>query len=374
MARKGNGDRYRVDAIHAKSLEGNPINSPVDRDLSIYLPPDYFDSGDKRYPVIYFLQGYTGNNKRWTVTSRLEDNLLIPVAFIPKDVLAEMDLDRLPSFEKFDRLIQSGELDPFIFVQPDGSLHLPNKDGLKNPTGQLETKGSYYLNSPYTGNFEDYLVKDVIEYVDANYRTISDKQHRGLIGGSMGGYGAMVMAIHHPEKFAACVVLSPANLTADVLNLRVVIPIHERLFGRERAAEYGSLLWSDILHTADLVCSRDKPLMPTIKRNKNGEIIGWDEEAYNNLYKHNLNYMIKENPNALKQVKLMLKTAANDEFMIARVTEEIHKTLVERGIEHEYEIYTDPKAALSPHIIGISYNVIPGIKFCLRQFPKRRAL
>ncbi len=165
--------------------------------------------------------------------------------------------------------------------------------------------------------------------------------------------------------------LSPANLTVDVLNLNVIIPIHERLFGRERAAEYGSMLWSDILHTADLVCSRDKPLMPTIKRDKSGEIIGGDEEAYNNLYKHNLNYMIGENPQALKQVKLVLKTAANDELMIAKVTGEIHKTLVGLGIEHEYEIYSDSKAALSPHIIGISYNVIPGIKFCLRHFPKR---
>ncbi len=132
--------------------------------------------------------------------------MLIPVAFIPKNVLAEMDLDRLPSFEKFDRLIISGEPEPFIFVQPDGSLHLPNKDDLKNPTGQLETKGSYYLNSPYMGNFEDYVVRDIIDYVDANYSTVPDKRYRGLIGGSMGGYGAMVMAIHRPEKFAACVV------------------------------------------------------------------------------------------------------------------------------------------------------------------------
>ncbi|MFB0561378.1 MAG: alpha/beta hydrolase [Candidatus Lokiarchaeia archaeon] len=368
MAEKNVEERYRIDVIHAKSLEGNPINSPVDRDLYVYLPPGYFESEDKRYPVIYFLQGYTGNNQRWTVTPRIEDNMLIPVALIPQEVLKDMELDSLPSFEKFDELITKGEVDPFIFVQPDGSLHLPNKDGLKNPTGQPETKGSYYLNSSYTGNFEDYVVKDVIEYVDANYRTIPDKQHRGLIGGSMGGYGAMVMAIHNPEKFISVVVLSPANLTADVLNLKVVIPIHERLLGRERAEEYGALLWSDILHTADLVCSKDKPLMPTIKRNEAGEIVGWDEEAYNNLYRHNLIYMMRENPDALKQVKLQLKTEANDEFGIAGVTEEIHKALNELGIEHEFEIYSDPKAALSPHIIGISYNVILGIKFCMQYF------
>ncbi|MHA1604931.1 MAG: alpha/beta hydrolase [Candidatus Freyarchaeota archaeon] len=362
------GERDRTDVIHTKSLEGNPINSPVDREVCVYLPPRYFES-DERYPVIYFLQGYTGNNKRWTVTPHLEDNVLIPVSLLPPDVVKDIDLDRLPSYAKFDELITQGELAPFIFVQPDGSLHLPNKYGLKNPTGQPETKGSYYLNSPYTGNFEDYITKDVIEYVDANYRTIPDKQHRGLIGGSMGGYGALVIAIHNPDKFEAVVSLSPANLTADVLNLKVVIPIHERLFGREYAEEYGAKLWNDILDTADLVCSKDRPLMPTIKRNEKGEIIGWDEEAYNNLYKYNLNHMIRENPEALKQVKLLLRAEASDEFGITDVTREIHQTLEELGIEHEFEVYSDPEAALSPHIIGISYSVIPAIKFCTQHFP-----
>ncbi|MHA1578408.1 MAG: hypothetical protein ACTSUQ_02110, partial [Candidatus Freyarchaeota archaeon] len=110
-------------------------------------------------------------------------------------------------------------------------------------------------------------------------------------------------------------------------------------------------------------------LMPTIKRNEKGEIIGWDEEAYNNLYKYNLNHMIRENPEALKQVKLLLRAEASDEFGITDVTREIHQTLEELGIEHEFEVYSDPEAALSPHIIGISYSVIPAIKFCTQHFP-----
>ncbi len=145
MARKGNGDRYRVDVIHAKSLEGNPINSPVDRELYVYLPPDYFESGDRRYPVVVYLHGYTGNNQKMTVVSTIENNKNLPVKLIPPEILQQIDLDRIPSYKKLDEMITRGELDPFIFVQPDGSLHLPHKNGAKDFTGAVQTKGSFFL-------------------------------------------------------------------------------------------------------------------------------------------------------------------------------------------------------------------------------------
>lgn len=77
-------DRYRIDRFHATSLENNPLNSPVERDLFVYLPPRYLDSETQRYPVIYFLYHYSCNNKFITVYPRPEDNPEMPIElFLP---------------------------------------------------------------------------------------------------------------------------------------------------------------------------------------------------------------------------------------------------------------------------------------------------
>ncbi|MGQ9722385.1 MAG: alpha/beta hydrolase-fold protein [Candidatus Jordarchaeum sp.] len=368
MSGKNASKRYRVDNIHVKSLENNPINSPVDRELYVYLPPGYFESKDRRYPVVVYLHGYTGNNQKMTVVSTLEDNKNLPVELIPPEILEQIDLDRILSYAKLDEMITKGKLDPFIFVQPDGSLHLPHKDGAKDFTGAVQTKGSFFLNSPYTGNFEDYIVKDVIEYVDANYRTIPDKQHRALMGGSMGGYGTLSICLHHPEKFVAAAALSPANITIDLLDWKLVTPIYEKLLGREIAEQLGASTYGDIMDTFDILFSKDNPLMPTVKRDKSGKIVKWDKKAANNWQKYDINYMIRKNPNALKKVQLLINCESTDEYGLTDETKKIHKTLEELEIKHQFEVYSDPKAALSPHILGIAYQIIPGIKFCTQYF------
>ncbi len=368
MVEKNADERYRINVFHAESLEGNPINSPVDRELCVYLPPRYFESENRRYPVVYYLHGYTGNNQKMTVVSTLEDNKNLPVELIPPEILEQIDLDRILSYAKLDEWITGGELGPFIFVQPDGSLHLPHKDGAKDFTGAVQTKGSFFLNSPFTGNYEDYVVKDVIDYVDANYRTIPDKQHRALMGGSMGGYGTLGICLHHPEKFISAAALSPANITTDLMDWKLVTPIYEKLLGREIAEQLGDSSQGDILDTFDILFSKDNPLLPSIKRDDAGIIVGFNEKASSNWLKYDINSMIRENPTALKEVNLLLNCESTDEYALTGETKKIHETLTELGIDHEFEIYSDPKAALSPHILGIAYHIIPGIRFCIQHF------
>ena len=72
------------------------------------------------------------------------------------------DLENIPSYTKFDELITEGGWMPFIFVQPDASLYLPHYLGHKEISGAVKTKGSFYINSPYTGKFADFIIKDVI--------------------------------------------------------------------------------------------------------------------------------------------------------------------------------------------------------------------
>jgi enterochelin esterase-like enzyme len=356
-------ERYIIDTFRAKSLESNPLNSPVDRDLRIYLPPNYYDSGDTRYPVLYFLHGYGGNNHNWTITASNEKDRVLPLDRIPKRILDQIDLERLVSYEKLDELIESGELKPFILVQPDASLHIPNINNTKNLHGDPATKGSFYVNSPFSGNYRDYIALDVLEHINSSYKTIPDSQHRAVLGGSMGGAGVLRLCLSYPEMFIAAVALSPGNIVPELIDWELIVPLNKLLFGEKISKRIGQKSWADILDTCDLIFSKDKPLLPSIKRDENGKIIDMDPESFNNWMRFNINYLIKEHPEALKRVHLMINSARNDEMGSAISTEQIHKTLQEFMIPHQYELYKDPKIGLSPHILGIAYHIIPAIKF-----------
>jgi len=148
-------------------LKGNPLGDKHVRDLYLYLPPDY-ERSDKKFPVVYCLTGFTGRGKMF-----LNDN-----AFAPN--LAE----------RMDKLISDGTIRPMIAVLPDCFTYYG---------------GSQYINSSATGNYEDYLTEEIIEFVDSNFRTIRDKNSRAVMGKSSGGYGALIMAMRHADKFGlAC--------------------------------------------------------------------------------------------------------------------------------------------------------------------------
>ncbi len=148
-------------------LKGNPLGDKHVRDLYVYLPPDY-ETSNKKFPVVYCLTGFTGRGKMF-----LNDN-----AFAPN--LAE----------RMDKLISGGTIKPMIAVLPDCFTYYG---------------GSQYINSSATGDYEDYLTQEIIEFVDGNFRTNRDKNSRAVMGKSSGGYGALIMAMRHADKFGlAC--------------------------------------------------------------------------------------------------------------------------------------------------------------------------
>lgn len=148
-------------------LQDNPLGDSSERDVCVYLPPDYEDGGEN-FPVVYCLTGFTGRGKML-----LNDN-----AFAPN--LAE----------RMDQLIGQGKIKPMIIVMPDCFTYYG---------------GSQYINSSATGNYEDYLTEEIIPFVDENFRTINDRSARAVMGKSSGGYGALVMAMRHADKFGlAC--------------------------------------------------------------------------------------------------------------------------------------------------------------------------
>lgn len=148
-------------------LRHNPLGDPNIRDLIVYLPPGYATSGDS-YPSVYCLTGFTGRGK-----GLLNDN-----AFTPNMA------------ERMDRLIAGGKARPMILVMPDCFTYYA---------------GSQYINSTATGNYEDYLTQEIVPFVDDNFRTISDRSSRAVMGKSSGGYGSLIMGMRHADIFGmAC--------------------------------------------------------------------------------------------------------------------------------------------------------------------------
>jgi pimeloyl-ACP methyl ester carboxylesterase len=80
------------------------------------------------------------------------------------------------------------------------------------PNAKNAYDGSFYANSPVTGNWEDFIINDLVAYIDRHYRTIRSRTGRGITGHSMGGFGAFRIAMRHPEKFAAVYMMSPYGL------------------------------------------------------------------------------------------------------------------------------------------------------------------
>lgn len=159
---KGKG-RIALETHTSKALKGNPLGDPHVRQFPVYLPPSY-DSGTGRYPVVFLLSGFTG----WGMMN-------LNLGFLSESIP-----------QRLDRLISRGKIKEMIVVMPD----CMTKYG-----------GSQYMNSTGTGRYEDYLIKELIPYIDSLYRTIPRGESRAVCGKSSGGYGAVTLAMKHPYLF-----------------------------------------------------------------------------------------------------------------------------------------------------------------------------
>lgn len=160
--------------IEGPSLVENLLGDPSERDLFVYLPPGY-EATEERYPVAYLL--HAAGSSAQLLTFPLNDGQ----RWSP------------PLQDVLDPVFNRMGVAPMIVVVPDGDSSAG--------CGQ-------WVNSPVTGNFEDYVVRDVVGYVDSHYRTLPAAQSRGVFGFSSGGFGSWHLASRRPDVFAAMAMLS----------------------------------------------------------------------------------------------------------------------------------------------------------------------
>jgi len=354
--------RDELVTYHSSALEGNPAGASAERSLRAYLPPGY-ESGNDRYPVIYLLHGYGGDVTHPIVDSRRRAEASNPLVI---RIILRRLLRRLVTFETLDALILSGKLPPFILAQPDGSLHLAHRYGGTHPGGDPKLKGSLYFDSAGTGQFGTAVFHDAVDFVDARYRTVPDRQQRGIVGGSMGGYGALLAGILHPDRFCAIAALSPSICGLDVLDVDLYVPFQRLILGKRGAIRAGRNDLADILDTCDMVFSPGRRLVPTIHRDVSGRSDSMDEEARANWDAADAGKMVLSREGAFDGVALRVSCEERDEFKFAGPDKRFSEVLKIRGIDHELCIFRDDTAArVSPHAVGIAFQVESGLKFCL---------
>jgi enterochelin esterase-like enzyme len=157
--------------VHSAGIEGNLEGETADRDVIVFLPPSYASDKNRRYPVVYALHGYSIGAEQWTHEIH-----------VPRTIEGAF----------------AREAKEMIVVLPDS----------KTIYG-----GSIYSSSGTSGDFEAFIAHDLVAYIDAHYRTLAYRGSRGLVGHSMGGYGATRIGMKHPEVFGSLYIMSPGLLS-----------------------------------------------------------------------------------------------------------------------------------------------------------------
>ncbi len=221
------------------------------------------------------------------------------------------------------KLMAAGTIPEMIVVEPDGTT----KYG-----------GGFYVNSPVTGDYEDYLTSELVPFIDANYRTLPVASARGISGFSMGGYGALTQGMRHPDVFGVVYAIAPAVLAPGGL----------------RDAWAG---WSKISDHLEALASAFSPdpsgdgpgRIPVLDGSPGDDAIcalwyaglgDWDKKvsAYIRL------------PEGLRGLRISYN--AQDSYGHIRAgSEYLHAQLTEAGVPHEFEITNSPGHGLTLSLI-----------------------
>ena len=158
--------------VHGAALEGNLEGDAADREVFVFLPPSYAKEKSRRYPVVYALHGYSIGAEQWS------HEIHVP--------------------QTIEGAFAQGAQEMIIVLPDSKTMH----------------NGSMYSSSVTTGDFEQFIAHDLVAYIDAHYRTIPDRLSRGLVGHSMGGYGATRIGMKHSDVFGSLYIMSPCCLSA----------------------------------------------------------------------------------------------------------------------------------------------------------------
>jgi len=284
--------------VHGKFLEGNLEGDSPDRDVAVYLPSSYAKNPHRRYPVVYFLHGWTQSSDKWYGPAKFWANL----PTILNQAFAE------PGNREM------------IFVTPDAFTRY---------------QGSFYANSATTGNWEDYIVNELVPYIDGHYRTIPARASRGLAGHSMGGYGTIRIGMRHPDVFSSIYLLSACCMKFPDSFL---IENGTKAETAKTPEEANALESNSSLIVAVSAAWSPNPKNPPLFADlpvKEGKPV---EDVIAKFHANEPLYMIDQYIGNLRQLKA-IGLDVGDKDAVARGAQRLDEVLTSYGIAHQFEIY-----------------------------------
>lgn len=302
--------------VASTALKGNLLGDPGESGVAIYLPPSYAMSPERRYPTLYLLHGYVTGVEVFGARAGTR-------GFQGMQLATTMD-----------DLIGRGAAREMIVVAPNG---------------RNAYFGSFYTNSSVTGGWEDFIVQELVSWIDAKYRTVPHAESRGIAGHSMGGYGAIMLAMKHPDVFGALYALSPCcvGLEADIGRdnqawLRAMqLQSRDQLQPRPRSLDefYPTVM---IALSAAFSPNPDKPpLYVDLPFQENNGRLVVSDAAYSKWRSKMPLYLVEQYRGNLEKLRgIYLDYGALEEFSHIRVTTRAFADeLASRGIPHTFEVY-----------------------------------
>lgn len=298
MAQAQLGTKERI-KVYSHALEGNLVNDPAERDVTVYLPPSYPDEPNRHYPVVYMLHGYTENDSQWFGWEEHWINL--------HDVISAA--------------IEDGQTKEMIIVMPNAHNRF---------------QGSMYSNSVTIGDWETFITKELVDYIDANYRTISDVQSRGLAGHSMGGYGTIRLGMKNPDDYSVIYLLSACCMEGMYISNPEFMEKVEAISSFEELEDASFGAKATLASAAAWAPNPDKPPFYLDLPFANGK------ERPDITAKFTANrtlYTIEQYIPNLKKLKAIAMDAGLQDQGISGSTKNLHELLDEFHIPHLYESY-----------------------------------
>lgn len=290
---------------HSKILKGNPLSDPHVRTFPVILPASYGKSRNRRYPVVYLLAGQFGSGAAMLNWNPFQKNFA----------------DRIDC--------------EAIIVLPDCFTALG---------------GSQYINSPAVGRYEDYIVKEIVPWVDAHFATRADAAHRAVIGKSSGAYGSLMLAMRHPKVFGLCGWRS-GDAYFDFCyrkDMPQTLVALEKFGGsvkkfladwRKKGCPLNNSTADTLNILAMAACYAPNPKSPhgfdLPVDTRTGE---WDEKVWRRWLIHDPLNCVAQHKAALQKLKwIYLECGTRDEYGLLYGTRQLSAKLRQMGVRHHYE-------------------------------------
>jgi S-formylglutathione hydrolase FrmB len=297
--------------IHGKALEGNLEADAADRTVLVFLPPSYARERNRRYPVVYALHGYSIGAEQWS--------------------------QEIHAPQTIEGAFARGANEMIVVLPDSKTVH----------------NGSMYSSSATTGDFENFIARDVVSYIDSHYRTIPNRHSRGLVGHSMGGYGASRIGMKHPDVFGSLYIMSPCCLSAR--GAGAANPANDEALAAVKTAEDSAKLpfglraqlasaaaWSPNPNHPPLYL--DLPIGP----NQPSVLARWAANAP-------LAFIDQYVQNLRQYRAIAIDVGDQDNLKVD--TGKLHDVLTNYGIKHDFEIYSGTHTS---HVaVRFQENVMP---------------